>query len=458
MSPFATDTVADQVWGQSDFSGNLCNRGAGAPTASTLCFTVGSFSAGGVALDTAGNLWVADNGNNRVLRFPNLSGTIAGTADLVLGQPDFVSNAAGTGLAGMYAPSSLRFGPDGRLYVAIVADGGLLSKVLVFTPNPTFVSGMAATLFGSHFAAPYGMETDPVGDGLWVNDSSNSMVELWDWNGTTVKRVLGKDVYRTGGDCGFCYSGGGIGVDTTGSVMPSVFVYGQDVYHYAAPIPAPQAGVVYQPDKVFFAPPAGYNFRGNKGLRSGSGVVIHGDQLVVADAGRVVFWNGLDTLTNGKPFDGFVGSVNFSFNFSCCGYLKADTANSRLWVQGYTEGIYVYQLPLTAGAAPLANIFAPFSTIPVLGGGTVTLGDYIGGLVPSPDGTSLWVTDTYRNRTLRIRNPLTAPQVDVVLGQTNASGIQCNRGHRSGAEHGNAPGRGRDHALPPGRPVLRPTR
>ena len=163
-------------------------------------------------------------------------------------------------------PSSLRFGPDGRLYVADTNN----NRVLVFTPN-LFVNGMAASLFGSQFAAPYGMETDSAG--LWINDTSNSMVELWDWNGTTVQKVLGKDTYRPGGDCGFCYSGGGIGVDTAGSVLVSIFVYGQDVFRYSAPIPDPRPDVVYQWDKRLFYPPEGYNFRGNKGLRSGAGVV-----------------------------------------------------------------------------------------------------------------------------------------------------------------------------------------
>ena len=40
---------------------------------------------------TDGNLWVADSGNGRVLRFPHLSvdtGSLQ-TADLVLGQSDF---------------------------------------------------------------------------------------------------------------------------------------------------------------------------------------------------------------------------------------------------------------------------------------------------------------------------------------------------------------------------------
>ena len=426
VSPFTTDGVADEVWGQTGFTGNLCNQGASAPTASTLCFTVTTFSAGGVALDAAGNLWVADNRNNRVLRFPKDpgSGIIAKTADLVLGQPNFVSDDNGMDLSRMWGPSSLRFGPDGRLYVADTNN----DRVLLFTPNPSFVTGMAASLFGSQFAAPYGMETDS--DGLWINDTSNSMLELWDWNGTTVQKVLGKDTYQPDRHCvqWLCYSGGGIGVDAAGNVLPSVFVYVQDVLRFAAPIPAPQAGVFYQPDRRLFYPPEGYNFRGSKGLRSGAGVAIHGDQLLVADAGRVVFWNGLATLTNGKPFDGYAGSTVFNFQFNCCGYLKADSSN-RLWVQGFTEGIHVYQLPLTHQQAKIATILTPGSTVPVLGGGSLTLNpSYIGGLVPSPDGGALWVSDTYNHRVLRIRNPLTAPIVDVVLGQTDTVGNLCNRG------------------------------
>ena len=74
-NPFDTDSVADQVWGQTDFSGNLCNGGRSAPTAATLCFhsiynrARHAFYGVGVELDPSGNLWVADGGNNRVLRF-----------------------------------------------------------------------------------------------------------------------------------------------------------------------------------------------------------------------------------------------------------------------------------------------------------------------------------------------------------------------------------------------------
>lgn len=54
-SPFTTDTIADRVWGQADFSGNECNRGRGVgfPDAESLClgspFHEGFV--GGVAID-----------------------------------------------------------------------------------------------------------------------------------------------------------------------------------------------------------------------------------------------------------------------------------------------------------------------------------------------------------------------------------------------------------------------
>ena len=99
-SPFESDSVADEVWGQGDFSGRVCNRGElDRPTAESLCFhshtiqpVLNRYGAG-VEIDADGNVWVADTGNNRVLRFPvqPATGEIAKTADLVLGQHDFNS-------------------------------------------------------------------------------------------------------------------------------------------------------------------------------------------------------------------------------------------------------------------------------------------------------------------------------------------------------------------------------
>ena len=94
-SPLSIDLVIGQ---KTQSSGNIANEGQAKPTAKTLSFYPGgTFLRAGIALDAQGNLWVADAGNNRVLRFPAsqlAAGTIEPAADRVIGQPDFVSNDA----------------------------------------------------------------------------------------------------------------------------------------------------------------------------------------------------------------------------------------------------------------------------------------------------------------------------------------------------------------------------
>jgi len=109
-NPFATDNIADEVWGQDDFTGYHCNKGFPNPSATSLCFSWGNSNnwTASVDIDSAGNLWVGDSANNRVLKFPNVSGTISKTATLVLGQSDFVTATSGTALNKFHDPSSVR--------------------------------------------------------------------------------------------------------------------------------------------------------------------------------------------------------------------------------------------------------------------------------------------------------------------------------------------------------------
>jgi hypothetical protein len=63
-APLATDTVADRVFGQGSLtSSSGCNLGLASPSANSLC------NPWGVAVDAAGNLYVGDQGNNRVLEY-----------------------------------------------------------------------------------------------------------------------------------------------------------------------------------------------------------------------------------------------------------------------------------------------------------------------------------------------------------------------------------------------------
>ena len=86
-----------------------------------------------------GRLIVADPANNRVLVWDTVPSSSGVAADVVLGQPDFVSSAPGAGAAQMNAPSGVAV-LDGNL---VVSDTGN-SRLLVFHGVPT-ASGAAAT-------------------------------------------------------------------------------------------------------------------------------------------------------------------------------------------------------------------------------------------------------------------------------------------------------------------------
>jgi sugar lactone lactonase YvrE len=72
-----------------------------------------------VWVDANGNLWVADTGNHRVLKFPNAANLANGAAaSVVLGQTAFGNDSIGNGANGMYYPSGVAVDAGGRLWVA----------------------------------------------------------------------------------------------------------------------------------------------------------------------------------------------------------------------------------------------------------------------------------------------------------------------------------------------------
>ena len=83
--------AADIVIGQPDPATALCNYPTGdinQPTQASLCHPVG------LLVDSAGNLYVADHVNGRVLRFPTpFSHQGNQQADLVLGKSNFATPA-----------------------------------------------------------------------------------------------------------------------------------------------------------------------------------------------------------------------------------------------------------------------------------------------------------------------------------------------------------------------------
>ena len=122
--------TADIVIGQADLlhnGPNYPNNVSGQPTATGL------FQPVGLAVDSHGNLWVADSGNGRVLRFPAPFAQAPGstqTATVVLGQNDFTSVNPSVTKFNLAAPFGLALLADGNLAVSDIRE----NRILVFSP------------------------------------------------------------------------------------------------------------------------------------------------------------------------------------------------------------------------------------------------------------------------------------------------------------------------------------
>ena len=130
--PVASDAIANRSYGQgavSDFSDTQCADGVGpdpAPSNHGMC------NPGGVALDMAGNLFIADSGNSRVMEIDApLEGTQ--TATRVFGQAgNFTASGCNQGTSSapgastLCAPAGLMLDVIGNLWVADVNNDRVL--------------------------------------------------------------------------------------------------------------------------------------------------------------------------------------------------------------------------------------------------------------------------------------------------------------------------------------------
>ncbi len=107
--PNINNSPAHYVIGQPSFNTGLPNRG-GTASANTL-------KNPNSAWIDSDRLYVADTGNNRILIFNSIPMTYGPDADVVLGQPDFTSNAPGVGVNKFDNPYSA-FAYAERIYVS----------------------------------------------------------------------------------------------------------------------------------------------------------------------------------------------------------------------------------------------------------------------------------------------------------------------------------------------------
>ncbi|TAJ07508.1 MAG: hypothetical protein EPO61_12890 [Nitrospirae bacterium] len=180
-----------------------------------------------LVVDDQGNLFIADQSNNRVRRVDVQTGvitTIAGT-----GQAAYTGDGGPATDSGLAGPSGLALGPDGMLYVADTFNGRIrmvdLSTGLIAT-----VAGDGGEYryqghpqeFSTSLSRPYGIALDGEGH-ILVTDSDSHLIRRWDRRKKIITLVAGNGLARFHGDGGPPQESSlnypfGVAVDETGNV------------------------------------------------------------------------------------------------------------------------------------------------------------------------------------------------------------------------------------------------
>jgi len=404
FSQTKTPPVPDLVIGQPNLTGHAPNYAA---TVSTPVNEQGIFTAtnslgtvyqAGLAFDSSGNLWFADPGNGRVLRFPaanipapNVGSTTGGIkADLVIGQPSLTSLFP-TSISSQTNPtliknqfgllSTLGFDPAGRLYVVDdFADNGATSygRVLVFATPSSLPNGNGS--------ADRVMGVVPAGEmtTLGLTGAAATAVALQTW------------VNQPGGV--FFLPDGSVGITDTGysriMVFPSYDKWDAESSHYS-----PLASSVV-----------------------GQG----GSYLVVAPNNAQT-----TTIANGTP----PASASTLFQPVAAAYLPAtnelfvaDSGNNRVVVLPYSGGAF-------GSATRVLGQDRTNTSSPNLIEGReyqfVTSGGADAGIAVDGSGSTphLYVSDPYNHRVLGYydaRLVTAGKKADLVIGQPDFQTALCN--------------------------------
>lgn len=256
---------AEAVIGQATLTTGSSNRGNTGPSA----VNEGTLSAPkGLTFDAEGRLFVADTGNNRVLRFDNPSVAFSPTAGGVLGQTGFSTFGAATTQSTMRSPSGLAISGSGTLWVADT----LNHRVLRFDNASGLANGSSASgVLGqinftsggfdrsaSRFSGPLAVAISQTGV-LWVADTDNDRVLRFKnaatlANGASADSVLGQRDFvsrETLGEKRGVRSPSGLAVNTSGRLWVASAGLNRVTWLDSAtnaPVFARFTGVLGQPD------------------------------------------------------------------------------------------------------------------------------------------------------------------------------------------------------------------
>lgn len=427
--------AADLIIGQRDRTSTLA-LGPGTSLASS-----GLAQPTGLAVDRNGNLYVADSGNNRILRFPRPFDQQGGefvTADMVIGQQNFTTRSAGTtdSTVGFITSAQilrvgLAFDPQGNLWMSDPGNNRVLRYPVTaltagrsgpaadvvlgqseFTTNFPVPAGTLAQrrVVKTNLQTPSGVTVDATGR-LYVCDLLNRVMVYQAplATGIPATRILGIVILQTGQAPPAVPNDTNLGiVAANGLTAPpeGVFMIGDR----PAVIDNPSHRIVVYPPPGEWTPESSTQF-------SPRATVVIGQQ----DFNRGMENRGLPSPDN-NTFNFPVAAIALGNNLHV-----ADTANNRILTMTgapnfSTASRVLGQVGFAQNAPNLIegreffflDRFSAVSGIPA---------SFANGAGMALDGNRLYVADPLNNRVLAFRDIRTTrpdDRADVVIGQPDA--------------------------------------
>jgi sugar lactone lactonase YvrE len=428
-APLSNGKASTVVIGQSTFVTHTC-----ATTQNGLCAPYG------ITLDSSGNLWVADGGNSRVLKFsaPFSNGELA---SVVIGQSSFTTNICAETQSNLCSPRGVTFDSSGNLWIADTSNNRVLSFSRLTTGElastavgaPNFTTRACATK-QSGLCAPAGVTFDKSGD-LWVADYSNNRVLEFRApfsNGEAASVVIGQTGFTTR-TCVLKQSGlclpMGIAFDKSGNLW--IADRGNNrVLEFRAPFSNGEAASVVIGQTGFTTRTCAVK---QKSLCIPEGIAFDSSgSLWVADYGNNRVLEFRAPFSNGEAASVVIGQTGFTTRTCatkqsglCAPAGVTFDKSGDLWVADYSNN------RVLEFRAPSSNGEAASVVIGQTGFTTRACATKQSGLCSPKDIafdrlSDLWVADGNNNRILEFVAPLfNGEAASVVIGQTGFTTGSC---------------------------------
>ncbi len=476
-----TSATASYVFGQLDFT-----SGAATTTQSGLSNPCG------LAYDpTTSRLFISDEGNNRVMVFDASTSTL-GTAPLgenaeyVFGQTDFVSGSPSRSQNQLYDPFAIAYDSvTGRLFVedsgnrvmVFDASTSTIGATTTYGENAEYVFGQADFTSGAGGTTqnrlklnyPGGLVYDPISDNLYVADTNNNRVMVFDASTSTIDATTtyGENAEYVFGQTDFTSGGGGIAqnelsspfglsydpttsrlfisdegnnrvmvFDASTSTIDATTTYGEDAEN-----------VLGAPD--FITNVGGGTTQDKLNAPSGLSYDLTSDRLFVADTNnnRVIEYSFVKVMdpefpdgTVGSPYSATVettstqGAVSFSLS---AGSLPAglslststgvisgtpttvgDNSFSVLIDDGFSTGDFytIMEYTLAIDPAPTSTPPSPSPVVSVGGGG----GSFVSAITSAPSSPATSTSTVSSTPAISSATGMSIPQMETLLASLEA--------------------------------------